>query len=370
MPPTAAQPMPPMQPIPANTCIVRANYINECYIERKYGNDANNAYQSIRKMCKLKYEDIIAMVEKTISCVFSYGPDNCDTEKEMVPLAILRRVASDDCKSHPIPVKASAYLGTSNGNTRLKTQDLQDVITRFEDCAELIVGIDLLKAIIIAYPDQYQILDVHLVDQTIAHLFTEIDSMKCMAGDEADMERKQRELFSKGTTRHLVLELLYYDNKKGIMYFDWCNPGDSFQYVTHNWNGRLPVAYQRYWLIMNTKFGKICIPVYILALRQGIAPIHPQKDGADIQFQDAIYHGYYTLDGTLRINAGFDERFIDLVAYKAKYDHCNVSCTGDDASLGQWCGELRVSYKQIQNNQPPRMKLSNEQIKHLNDAGF
>ena len=52
------------------------------------------------------------------------------------------------------------------------------------------------------------------------------------------------------------------------------------------------------------------------------------------------------------------------------YDHCNVSGTGDDASLGQWCGELRVSYKQIQNNQPPRMKLSNEQIQRLNDAGF
>ncbi len=72
-------------------------------------------------MCKLKYEDIIAMVEKTISCVFSYGPDNCDKEKEMVPLIILTRVPSDDCKSHPISVKSSAYLGTSKGNTRLDT---------------------------------------------------------------------------------------------------------------------------------------------------------------------------------------------------------------------------------------------------------
>jgi hypothetical protein len=58
-----------------------------------------------------------------------------------------------------------------------------------------------LKAIIIAYPDQYQICDVHLVvDQSIADHFTEIDSMKwCIVGEEAAMERKQRELFSKAT---------------------------------------------------------------------------------------------------------------------------------------------------------------------------
>ena len=53
--------------------------------------------------------------------------------------------------------------------------------------------------------------------------------MKFMAGEEADMERKQHELFSKATTRHLVLELLYC-NKNGIMFFDWCNPEDSFRH--------------------------------------------------------------------------------------------------------------------------------------------
>jgi hypothetical protein len=112
-----------MQPIPANTCIVRANYINECYIERKYGNDANNAYQSIRKMCKLKYEDIIAMVEKTISCVFSYGPDNCDKEKEMVPLAILRRVASDS--------NVSACAASLASSSALASGDLSFFIFQF-----------------------------------------------------------------------------------------------------------------------------------------------------------------------------------------------------------------------------------------------
>ena len=66
----------------------------------------------------------------------------------------------------------------------------------------------------------------------------------------------------------------------------------------------------------------------------------------------------------------FDDRFYDLMAFKAKYGHCDASQTGDNASLGRWCSALRVSYKKIQNNQKPKMKLSNEQIRRLNDAGF
>jgi hypothetical protein len=66
----------------------------------------------------------------------------------------------------------------------------------------------------------------------------------------------------------------------------------------------------------------------------------------------------------------FDDRFIDLMAFKAKYGHCNVSQRGEDAPLGQWCSKLRLSYKKIQNNQKPRTKLSDEQIQRLNDAGF
>jgi hypothetical protein len=65
-----------------------------------------------------------------------------------------------------------------------------------------------------------------------------------------------------------------------------------------------------------------------------------------------------------------DERFNDLMAFKAKYGHCDVPCTGENASLGHWCSEMRVSYKKIQNNQKPRRKLSDEKIQRLNDAGF
>ena len=70
------------------------------------------------------------------------------------------------------------------------------------------------------------------------------------------------------------------------------------------------------------------------------------------------------------LKPGFDERFNDLMAFKAKYGHCNVSKRGENASLGQWCCTLRGSYKKIQNHQKPPTKLSDAQIQRLNDAGF
>ena len=66
----------------------------------------------------------------------------------------------------------------------------------------------------------------------------------------------------------------------------------------------------------------------------------------------------------------FDERFNDLMSFKAKYGHCDVSYTGEDASLGKWCNTVRGSYKKMQNNQKPITKLSDEQIQRLSDAGF
>ena len=66
----------------------------------------------------------------------------------------------------------------------------------------------------------------------------------------------------------------------------------------------------------------------------------------------------------------FDDHFNNLMAFKAKYGHCDVSHRGEDSSLGMWCTEVRVSYKKIQNNQKPKKKLSDEQVQRLSDAGF
>ena len=46
-------------------------------------------------------------------------------------------------------------------------------------------------------------------------------------------------------------------------------------------------------------------------------------------------------------NQSFDDRFNDLMAFKAKYGHCDASRTGENASLERWCNALRFSYKKI-----------------------
>jgi hypothetical protein len=67
----------------------------------------------------------------------------------------------------------------------------------------------------------------------------------------------------------------------------------------------------------------------------------------------------------------FDERFQVLMAFQAKYGHCNdAHDDGENAPLGRWCSVVRGSYKKIQNNQKPYTKLSEHQIQRLNDAGF
>ena len=88
------------------------------------------------------------------------------------------------------------------------------------------------------------------------------------------------------------------------------------------------------------------------------------SDGQIQRLDDAGFKWSRPLQGK------FDKRFNDLMSFKAKYGHCDVSCIGENVSLGHWCSKVRVSYKKIQNNQKPRMKLSDEQIQRLNDADF
>ena len=68
----------------------------------------------------------------------------------------------------------------------------------------------------------------------------------------------------------------------------------------------------------------------------------------------------------------FDERFKDLMGFRQKFGHCNVSqkTTGEYKSLRQWCNHLRMSYKKIQKKETPHNKLSPENIRQLEDAGF
>jgi len=71
----------------------------------------------------------------------------------------------------------------------------------------------------------------------------------------------------------------------------------------------------------------------------------------------------------------FDERFKDLMAFKAEFGHCNVPCkrssNNKHLSLGQWCSQIRRSYKFIKEDGMPRNnKLSKADMKRLENAGF
>jgi len=70
----------------------------------------------------------------------------------------------------------------------------------------------------------------------------------------------------------------------------------------------------------------------------------------------------------------FDDRFKDLVAFKTKFGHCNVPSTQSSnnkyRSLGQWCRDIRRSYKAINEGGTPSNTLSKADIKRLEIACF
>jgi hypothetical protein len=68
----------------------------------------------------------------------------------------------------------------------------------------------------------------------------------------------------------------------------------------------------------------------------------------------------------------FNERFEELVAFKAKHGHCNPPSTptSEYASIGKWANHVRLSYRQLQNNTQPHIRLTEEHIKRLTNAGF
>ena len=71
----------------------------------------------------------------------------------------------------------------------------------------------------------------------------------------------------------------------------------------------------------------------------------------------------------------FNERFKDLMAFKAKFGHFNVprsqSSNNKYLSLGQWCNDISVYYRAIQEGrEKPRCELSKANMKRLEKAGF
>jgi len=67
----------------------------------------------------------------------------------------------------------------------------------------------------------------------------------------------------------------------------------------------------------------------------------------------------------------FEQHCHDLEAFKSEFGHCNVPYKYSvNPSLGNWCCRMRYTYKQIQQGQTPKRKLTQDQIERLEEIGF
>jgi len=67
----------------------------------------------------------------------------------------------------------------------------------------------------------------------------------------------------------------------------------------------------------------------------------------------------------------FEGRCKKLTAFKSEFGHCNVPYRySANPALGNWCSEIRSSYKKIQQGQKPRSKLTQDEIERLDEIGF
>lgn len=72
---------------------------------------------------------------------------------------------------------------------------------------------------------------------------------------------------------------------------------------------------------------------------------------------------------------GFEVRFKELLAFKAKYGHCNVKTSLAESnleyrSLGTWCSRMRRIRRKIQRGMKVQRNLTPENIERLTNEGF
>ena len=70
-------------------------------------------------------------------------------------------------------------------------------------------------------------------------------------------------------------------------------------------------------------------------------------------------------------NEAFEKRCRELIAFKEEIGHCNVPrrCA-NNPSLGQWCANMRYTFKNIQMGMKTKSNLSPDRIKRLEEIGF
>ncbi len=72
-----------------------------------------------------------------------------------------------------------------------------------------------------------------------------------------------------------------------------------------------------------------------------------------------------------KVFKSFKERLEELKSYKSMYGDCRVPSKYEtNPSMAAWCANLKQSYRLIQQGKKPILKLSQEKIDALQDAGF
>jgi hypothetical protein len=122
----------------------------------------------------------------------------------------------------------------------------------------------------------------------------------------------------------------------------------------------------------HTSLGKWCSHVRqaYKAINEGGIPRRYKLSKADMK---RLENAGFELNLCKKLT--FDDRLKDLMAFKAKFGHCNVPQTQSNSnklySLGNWCSDMRRSYKTIKEGGMPRnYKLSKANMKRLENAGF
>jgi len=72
-----------------------------------------------------------------------------------------------------------------------------------------------------------------------------------------------------------------------------------------------------------------------------------------------------------RSNTIFNERCNQLIRFKEEFGHCNAPHRyAENPSLGQWCSDVRSTYKNIQKETKTKYNLSQGRIERLEEIGL
>ena len=79
----------------------------------------------------------------------------------------------------------------------------------------------------------------------------------------------------------------------------------------------------------------------------------------------------YTSSEYIRKQKSFEERMVELREYRSEHGDCKVPAKFQaNPSLGNWCHNIRQSYRMKQEGKKTKNKLTEENINELNGLGF